>query len=312
MKKNFLKIELLAAIGIMLLPNGLFALTNEANVEMTQSEYDAFVEKYDKDYVDYMSQEIYNAEKSGEFELVSVENKYYKNVEYVDLFGNLIETKEVEISKEEYESLESGIVPLSACTPPDTSGTIVYSCWETSSKKIYLNIYRNPDVDNPNYYLASLTTAWKTSPAVRSYDVTGVRTDGVIILEGSGAQLIYYKPNGGGNTTVENYSPSSAGYKELSNGRGYTILLPSKNLTMSDKPIVIGMYQYFFGPYSNYFALYGAYQHATSSVTFDQGRNYIMAAGGKGNVFVFGGSTSNELNNSYDNMQGVSWIHYAQ
>lgn len=48
-----------------------------------------------------------------------------------------------------------------------------------------------------------------------------------------------------------------------------TILLPSKSLTMSDKPIVIGMYQYFFGPSSNNFALYGAYQHATSSVTFD-------------------------------------------
>ncbi len=287
-------------ISVLIFPLKTSALMNSANVEISDKYYDSLIKKYGEEYVDYMSQETYNNITLKNYELEKSEVHYYKTVEYADEMGNIIKTEEIEISKEEYDSINPEISAHAKCTPPGIGNEIYYDCWETDSKKIYMNVFHNGNYLDP-YYI-TLTNAWKTQPKVKSYDNIGMRGVGAI-FQGSGAQVIWYASNG--QSVVLDYSNP----KQASNGRGYTVSLPIDN--NPQYPIVIGMHQYV-APANLYetMSIYGAYSHAKESVTLSQVTNYSFSDY-KGGVFLYGGSITSTINNRFDSMQGVKWIKSA-
>lgn len=178
-------------------------------------------------------------------------------------------------------------------------GEIGHACWETDSKKVYMSVFKQSGT--PYLLYVTLTGCWKTSPKVRSNDNIGLRGENVSFNNG-GAQVIWYKIGEGGKSTVVNYSNP----KSSSNGRGYSVTLPLSGDNIPTLPIVVSMHQYLTIPnISGYgYAIYGAYSHAKSPVTYYESLGYNFSASGKGGVFEY---TSTTIANKYDNMQGVSW-----
>ena len=74
----------------------------------------------------------------------------------------------------------------------------------------------------------------------------------------------------------------------------------SQNLVNNGTNIVNSATIYFTGP-SFPITLYGAYEHATETVTLAQSQNYKINKNGKGSVFDFASSVVDK----YDNTQGV-------
>ena len=130
----------------------------------------------------------------------------------------------------------------------------------------------------------TLTGTWISTPNVHSYDVIAVRLSGCT-LNGdytfkqtyASSGNVYYVYNGV-NQTFSNGFGSSA-LLQYGSGNEYSL-----TFRVSGSGTV-----------------YGTYQHAAQSVTLAQSQNYIIGAGGYGNVVVFGNSVALK----YDQMNGV-------
>lgn len=130
-----------------------------------------------------------------------------------------------------------------------------------------------------------MTNTWKYVPKVKSYDVIGAMFSNTS-LYGNG-QVTIFKFDGV-NHTCNNYVKKS-------DGIGCSYKLDSKATkefyTYMDFDVYTGG------------LVYGSYQHATSSVTLSQSKNYTFHINGYGNVFLF---NTTKAKDSYDGMDGVS------
>ncbi len=134
--------------------------------------------------------------------------------------------------------------------------------------------------------VVSLTNTWKYEPRVKSYDVIGVMFSNTSQY-GNGYGTIF-KVNGSNHTCTE--------YVKNSDGLGCSYKLPS-NATAD-------IYAYMSLDVNDTGGLvYGSYQHATSSVTLSQSKNYSFHINGYGNVFLFNTAKAKD---AYDGMDGVS------
>lgn len=130
----------------------------------------------------------------------------------------------------------------------------------------------------------TLYASWAVVPNVHSYDVIAVRLSGCS-LNGdftfkqtyASSGNVYYVYNGVNQT--------------FSNGFGSSALLQYG--TDNEYSLTFRI--------SGSGTVYGTYQHAAQSVTLAQSQNYIIGAGGYGNVVVFGNSVALK----YDQMPGV-------
>lgn len=164
-----------------------------------------------------MREDIYIANKDLIGEVVASTIKYYKTETYVANYNysqfnlmsinNLLLSKTIEISQEEYESANDGdIVPL------DLSYDVVV----TEYKSMYVTI---TSVNNKYRYKNSVT--WKKLPFWKTIDIIGIgiESDKVYTVVGSDKFSAYYE-NGGGTTT-------SGTWKYATTGTALTFKWPS-------------------------------------------------------------------------------------
>lgn len=128
----------------------------------------------------------------------------------------------------------------------------------------------------------SVVVTWKTLPNTRSYDVVGARL--------SGNKLININHTKATSSTQKN---SSTEAKKLNNGFGVSVLLPNTGTTF----IISQGYTVTKGG-----TIYASYQHAKSSISLANSKNYTISSQGYGGVFKFSGTAAN----IYDQMRGVS------
>ena len=130
-----------------------------------------------------------------------------------------------------------------------------------------------------------MTNTWKYVPKVKSYDVIGAMFSNTSLS--SDGYVTTFKFDGV-NHTCNNYVKKSDGI-----GCSYKL----------DSKATQEFYTYMnFDVYPNGL-VYGSYQHATSSVTLSQSKNYTFHINGYGNVFLF---NTTKARDSYDGMGGVS------
>ena len=125
------------------------------------------------------------------------------------------------------------------------------------------------------------SVTWLTSPKIRSYDVIGARFSGTSLV---GSSITTKVSSSGG-------SVDSSNIKELSNGFGASVKLPtSNNITIQQKFIV-----------KSGGIVFASYQHATKDISLSTSKLYSIASNGLGGVFSFYSSALD----IYDGMQGV-------
>lgn len=164
---------------------------------------------------------------------------------------------------------------------PDYIQSRTSSYVETQAKRLVIS-----KTCHNNVCAVNLTNTWKYVPKVKSYDVIGVMFSNTS-LYGNGYGTIF-KINGTNHTCTE--------YVKNSDGLGCSYKLPSN---ASEE-----IYTYMSLDVNDTGGLvYGSYQHAGSSVTLSQSKNYSFSINGYGNVFLF---NTTKAKDAYDGMGGVS------
>ena len=159
----------------------------------------------------------------------------------------------------------------------ENDGLILYSTsHETNSKTMKISKSCNSKCS------ISVVVTWKNIPNTKSYDVIGAYLDGVNLLSKVSTNA---KASGITNSTFE--------IKKDNNGFGASISLP----TSGSNYVISQTYTVSKGG-----TVYASYQHAKSSISLANSKNYTISREGYGGVFKFGGTAAN----IYDAMGGVS------
>lgn len=127
--------------------------------------------------------------------------------------------------------------------------------------------------------LISVTMTWKGNPTIKSYDVMGA------YLENT--QLVNTPKSVIGQTSYTDI-------QKFNNGFGVSMLLPKYDST----PVANQTFRVNKGG-----TVYANYQHAQSSVTLNESKNYNFSTSGYGGVIKFNNSS---VAGKYDQMGGVS------
>lgn len=259
---------------------------NDNNISMTEKQYNYLLNFYSPTYVTTMSQSIFDQEMNKNLVLESVDQKYIKTITHRGLNGEII-SNDYEITKDEYEN------PITTHANCEI-GTAI-DCWDTNYKKLALYIWR--DEDDSTSMRIVLQNYWKVMPAVRSYDVIGVRYNNFVASNAWGDQYVYITSSG--YTDIQ-YSYGGSNMNIKSNGIGISqnIVNNSDLYDLSNRLCIDGHTT------SSSLGIYGSYQHATSDVTLDQSKNYTFG-NGLGGVFVF----NSGIGSKYDNTRGVSYVY---
>ena len=301
--KKILKIILILCAVYVFIPINMKAYTTSSNITMTDKEYEKLVNIFGEEYIEVISEETFAIVHNQD--PIEKETKYYRIMNHYDKNGNIDESYEIEISKEEYDLPNATLFNSCQVSYDENLDYKFQECWETSSKKLALITYGS-DGSNNLYgsYYAILQNWWKTMPSTRSYDLIGVRGHYVLFNDNSLAQVIFTR---NGNIYTNNYSNTSSNYKNLGNYEegGFAYSMPLPTGTITNLQVATAFY---YKPYqsSNYGAsslIVGAYQHATKNVTLADSLSFEPAAVGKGGIFLF---NNQAIADSYDNMQGIS------
>ena len=139
----------------------------------------------------------------------------------------------------------------------------------------------------------SYTALWKIMPAVRSFDVNGIRLSNMEVVNGTQQGKQVYTLNG--TTDFVQYNFNGTNIKNLSNGFGISMNLLNSNVTYLESTIdsSLGILAYPAG-------LFASYQHAIEDVSLATSQNYTIGVG-LGDVFVF----NNGIGSKYDGMEGT-------
>lgn len=236
--------------------------------------------------------EYIGMEDSG-FIPISNEEKYIKSDIYYDEDGKAEEIIETEISKEYYDELPSELPK----TRSWCSSAYVHGCWETSYKKVGIQYELNPSTGVKRLVLVN---TWKIFPSVRSYDVIGLWYNNKFTRSNIYGYQLYTTSSG--QNLKNTYNSSSSGVKlagagsdGVAGGVGISMQLPSGNLSALQQQLFVE------GSDSGNLLVRGAYEHATSTISLADSKNYSFSRSGQGGVFSFNGS----IGNKYDNMTGV-------
>lgn len=128
--------------------------------------------------------------------------------------------------------------------------------------------------------MVSLVNKWNGTPTIKSYDVFGVRVNGVSITDIKNALV-----------SGQNYGKAYSNPKVYNNGFGFSVLVPNVGNVKTSVTFFTtkgGM-------------IYGSYQHAMRNTSELVSKQYTIGAGGYGGVFNFTGSALN----IYEDSPGV-------
>ncbi|MDE6141153.1 MAG: hypothetical protein K2G03_00980, partial [Bacilli bacterium] len=128
----------------------------------------------------------------------------------------------------------------------------------------------------------SVVVTWKNVPNTKSYDVIGAYLDGISLIKHSSTKV---KTSTSSNSSLE--------IQQEKSGFGVSISLP----TSGSNYVISQTYTVSKGG-----TVYASYQHAKSSISLANSKNYTISREGYGGVFKFSGTAKN----IYDAMGGVS------
>ena len=256
--------------------------TNKLGVNFLQEDYNLITKIYGDGYIDYMTQDQYQAFKSrnismDDFASYSQVKKYFKTT--INNLTNEITTTEV--SEQEYTNYN----------PENVS---INSFVETEYKYMQLTLSTFDD----GYGDVSLGLRWKMIPATRSFDVLAIRFIAIEVINGSQYGRQAYEINGEANYV--SYAWNGTNINDLNNGFGISMnLINSTDVNYFQ--MNIGAAIKVTNPNADPTA-FGSYQHACSSVTLAQSKNYTLSSAGLGNVINFPANIASK----YDGMPGLS------
>ncbi len=131
-----------------------------------------------------------------------------------------------------------------------------------------------------NTCVVTLVNKWIGTPTIKSYDVFGVRVNGVSITNIRNVLV-----------SGDNYARTYSNPVVHNNGFGYSVLVPNVGNVRASLTFVT----------TTGGIVYGSYQHAMRNTTEAVSKQYTIGLGGYGNVFNFTGS-AREI---YENSPGV-------
>ena len=287
MKKILKKSVLVTLIAMaFMLPNVSASpyYTNLKGVEMTQEGYEKMSSIFSEKRVSILTQDLYN--KYIDAEIISSEALYQKVK--TDKDGNTIEEY---ITEEEYANSPEAEFLCENDTNNTRSSDYAYI--ETSYKRLAVDL---ADFGNNHFVLTGELT-WKKVPACRSYDVFAFRTNHMSHSNVYGIQTYFI----GNAYTDISYNSSSAGYKNDTNGAGFSMNLKDGNtITGYDMILLADLAISNFNVSTAH--VYTTYQHAISSLTRAQSMSYTFGVGGLGDVLLF---SSTNISQKYDDMAGI-------
>lgn len=219
---------------------------------------------------------------------VAEKTKYVRQDTVYDAAKGTLSTDEYEISKSEAERFDEPISLQSS-----------HSEYSTSVKKICIEIYSA----SGSQKIVQLTNSWITIPKTKSYDVIALMPGNTSIMDNYDESSISgcMEYNDG---QIVNYSASSnninkvSGVRNGQGGVGISMNIPNsayKNLKNSM------MVKFLSG--ASPFKVSGTYQHAKSSVSLSESKDYSFGSDGLGGVLKFNNLA---IRNKYDGMRGVS------
>lgn len=251
-------------------------IVNQKNVMISTSDYENLSRVYSEPYLMVMTQDMYDYLKTKDFSDVQSQTKYIETT-YNNSLG-IVTSRE--ITEAEYNN-----------TDVSSISTRGYDYIETTYKKIAL--YVSPEGPSAD---CTITCIWKAIPSTRSFDVIGIRFQNYNVTHGSQIGQQIYKKTGSSDYSSVVYSATGTNINRQDNGYGISMNIVNDSINYleltTSTSAVMG---------TGTIAVYAAYQHATSSLTLAQSKNYTLGAAGLGNVFIYPYSISQH----YDGTGGV-------
>ena len=238
-------------------------IVNNQNVIITETDYNNILKTHPEGYIMNMSQEQYNYLRSLDYSNIKKETKYLETTTNY----NLGTTTERELTESEYNNInEDNVYSINGNT----------NYIETTYKKLTLSV-STPSSTDHNF---TLTCNWKIAPAVRSFDVMGIRFHNYRVVGGSQSGMQTYKVDG--KYKAVTYSPTGTNIKVLDNGYGISMNVVDDHVTE--------LYMTIDGTAvktsSTSWGIYGSYQHAKENVSLATSKSYTIGGAGLGSVFV--------------------------
>lgn len=288
---KILKETLLGILLTVLFAPNVFAMeepyyVNNLGVEMTETEYNTLLAKFDEKFIDNLSQEFFDSAiiDIDNIQLVDQKKVYLETFTFKDRNGQ-ITNSEREITEEEYNNFEK--------TQSYASCNDGYACWETNAKKLMLDIYVD---ERTNLYAFRLINLWKSIPNVKSFDVIGFRWTST----GGGLQPGIYEGVQYYNNSFVSYSYGGDNSKTTSSGVGISMNIVDDTSSFLENDL----YQYMAFTKLTTFNIFGTYQHATVATTLSESKSYSFSNSGLGKVLYYSNSS---IRNKYDGMTGINY-----
>ena len=256
---------------------------------MTQEQYQMLSESFTESEIATMPEKQFILETINPKTKVSEETIYVETKTFVNTRGEITETQETLLTKEEYESIN-----------PNTRTSCGTLCWETTYKKLTVET----GISANGQFSVMTRCSWKKLPQIKAYDVIATRwqngTTSFSMIDTYGSQTYTYDNQT--KTATLRYSMDNANTKIASNGSGIS-------MNLADEAT---------GPYHLLLTVYGkinglgnvsfasTYQHAQSNLTLTNSQSYTFAADGLGGVLKF---NSASIRDKYDKMAGLSFTH---
>lgn len=256
-------------------------IVNNQNVIITETDYNNILKTHPEGYIMNMSQEQYDYLRRLDYSNIKTETKYLETTTNY----NLGTTTERELTESEYNNInEDNVYSINGNT----------NYIETTYKKLTLSV----TTPSSTIHGFTMTCNWKIAPAVRSFDVIGVRFHNYEVVGGSQNGMQTYKVNG--SYKYVSYSATGTNIKVLDNGFGISMNVVDDHVTELYMTIDASAAK----TSSTSWGIYGSYQHAKENVSLATSKSYTIGGAGLGSVFVWPYNTSIK----YDGMNGVGVI----
>lgn len=269
--------------------------TNAKNVKISSEQYKILKENYNDKIIDnitesdlgFMSEKRTNLEKKEIYAITTYTT---------DMFGNIIESKTIEATKEDAYAVaknDSLIVDSQGSLVELNSGNQIspYNKTYSTESKIITGTYWRKD---NNGYGASLIATWIKLPKIRQFDVMAMRWD-----KSTDINYIFGAQYGDSNTKMSKYYDGSPNIKKTNYGAGISMNLHDSYKKECELFLEVGS-ETDFGSF-----VYATYQHARNSNanTLAISQSYTFASNGLGGVLYYNNS---KYRNYYDGMQGLT------
>lgn len=288
-ERRALKIRTIVIVTVTLLllyPSAIFADTRDTSeeyinfknihgLEIPEEDYIKLRKVFTEPYLAVMTkEEFFDKMTHINFDNVKKQEKYLKLM-YDNRTG---ETTSSVVTEEEYLNSGNAVMPLN-------------SYYELS----YIYVAVDMSREGEEFVYGSVDVIWYAQPVVRSFDVIGIRTVNMSVINGTQGGKQIYKTNGDYQTI--NYLYNGTNTKNFDNGFGISMNIVNPDVTYLqcsiDSIFVIDAFP----------AIgFGAYEHANKNMSLAQSQTYTLASTGKGDVFYF---PSESIRKHYSNLEGL-------